>query len=407
VEFTRNNRDANALRDARSYVPGRVLWGSRQEMASMHGLRITTAPAGAESAFGSAQRRWQGVLQRLPEADGHFVYGVSTTGIFCRPSCAARRPRREHVRFFEDARAAEQAGFRACKRCLPGGVSTAERQAALITRACRQIEASVQLPATGELARVAAMSRFHFQRVFKRVTGLSPKAYMAAERAGRLRATVPRSRRVTDALYDAGFNSTTRFHARSAAALGMPARAFRAGGAERVIRFAIGECTLGAILVAATTQGVCALLLGHDAGALMRELQERFPKAQLIGADAAFDRLIGTVIGQVERPGPEALALPLDLRGTAFQHRVWDALRRIPAGQTLSYGELARRLGLPRGARAVAQAVASNPVAVIVPCHRVVRSDGSAGGYRWGLARKRALLAREAGAAAAPATPEP
>jgi AraC family transcriptional regulator of adaptative response/methylated-DNA-[protein]-cysteine methyltransferase len=373
----------------------------------MHSALIATPPAGTAAGFSSAQRRWQAVLHRLPEADGQFLYAVSTTGVFCRPSCPARRPRREHVRFFEDARAAEQAGFRACKRCRPTGVSGAERQAALIARACRHIEASAQPPATAELARVAAMSRFHFQRVFKRVTGLSPKAYMEAERAGRLRAVVPRCQRITDALHDAGFNSSTRFHARSAAALGMPARAFRAGGAERAIRFAIGECTLGSILVAATTQGLCALLLGSDADALLRELQERFPKACLIGADAAFDRLVGTVIGLVEQPGPEALALPLDLRGTAFQHRVWDALRRVPAGQTLSYAELARRVGLTHGARAVARAVAANPVAVVVPCHRVVRSDGSAGGYRWGLARKRALLAREAGDTATPATLAP
>jgi AraC family transcriptional regulator of adaptative response/methylated-DNA-[protein]-cysteine methyltransferase len=359
-----------------------------------------------QSAFPDAQRRWQAVLQRLPEADGQFFYAVSTTGIFCRPSCPARRPRREHVRFFEDARAAERAGYRACKRCLPAGISGPERHATLIARACRRIEASAQLPAVAELARLAAMSRFHFQRVFKRVTGLSPKAYMEAQRADRLRATLPRSRRVTDALHDAGFNSSTRFHARTAAALGMPARAFRAGGPEHAIQFAIGNCTLGAILVAATAQGVCALLLGSDAGALLRELQERFPHAQLLGADTAFERLVGTVIGLVEHPGPEALALPLDLRGTAFQHRVWNALRRVPAGSTLSYAQLARRIGSPNGARAVAGAVAANPVAILVPCHRVVRSDGSAGGYRWGLARKRLLLAREA-RDAAPARPAP
>lgn len=373
----------------------------------MHSAQIATPPVDAAAAFSSVQRRWQAVLHRLPEADGHFLYAVSTTGIFCRPSCTARRPRREHVRFFEEARAAEQAGFRACKRCRPTGVSVPERTAALIARACRRIEASTQLPAIAELAGAAAMSRFHFQRVFKRVTGLSPKAYMEAQRAERLRVALPRSRRVTDALLDAGFNSSTRFHARSAAALGMSARRFQTGGAECVIRFAIGECTLGAVLVAATTQGMCALLLGNDADSLLRELQERFPKAQLVGADAAFERLVGAVIGLVEQPGPEALALPLDLRGTAFQHRVWDALRRVPAGQTLSYTQLAERIGLPRGARAVARAVASNPVAVIVPCHRVVRSDGSAGGYRWGLARKRTLLAREARNAATPATRAP
>jgi AraC family transcriptional regulator of adaptative response/methylated-DNA-[protein]-cysteine methyltransferase len=357
--------------------------------------------------FSNAQRRWRAVLQRLPEADGQFLYAVRTTGIFCRPSCPARRPRREHVRFFEDASAAERAGFRACKRCCPAGIAGPERHAALIARACRRIEAAGPLPATAELARLAAMSRYHFQRVFKRVTGLTPKAYMTAQRAERLRAALPRSQRVTDALHDAGFNSSTRFHASTAAALGMPARAFRTGGAGCRIRFAIGQSTLGAILVAASAQGLCALSLGADAGALLRELQQRFPDAQLVGADAAFDRLIATVIGLVEHPGREGLALPLDLRGTAFQHRVWNALRRVPPGTTLSYTQLACRIGLPQGARAVARAVAANPVAILVPCHRVVRSDGSTGGYRWGLARKRALLAREAPKAAPPARPAP
>jgi AraC family transcriptional regulator, regulatory protein of adaptative response / methylated-DNA-[protein]-cysteine methyltransferase len=359
---------------------------------------------GAQRNFSDARRRWQAVLHRLPEADGRFYYAVSTTGIFCRPSCAARRPRREHVQFFEDSSAAEAAGYRACKRCHPGGVSGHERQAARIARACRRIEASAELPATAELARLAAMSRFHFQRVFKRVTGLSPKAYMEAQRAGRLRAVLPRSRSITDALHQAGFNSSTRFHAHSAEALGMPASAFRAGGAEQPIRFAIGRCSFGAILVAASTRGLCALLLGDGAAALRRELQQRFPNARLVAAERAFNRLLSAVIGLVEDPGPEALALPLDLRGTAFQHRVWNALRRIPTGSTLSYAQLARRIGLPQGARAVGAAVAANPLAILVPCHRIVRSDGSVGGYRWGIERKRALLAAEARGVEGPAT---
>jgi AraC family transcriptional regulator of adaptative response/methylated-DNA-[protein]-cysteine methyltransferase len=368
------------------------------EHEAMHGER---------TAFSGAPARWQAVQQRLPLADGRFVYAVRTTGIYCRPSCPARQPRREHVQFFENPSAAEAAGFRACKRCHPAGASGNQRVAARIARACRRIEASAELPATAELARLAAMSRFHFQRVFKRVTGLSPKAYMEAQRAARLRAVLPRSRSVTDALHEAGFHSSTRFHARSRAALGMPARAFRAGGPERAIRFAIGRCSFGEILVAASTEGLCALLLGDDAAALLRELQQRFPNARLVGADRAFDRLVGSVIGLVEHPGPEALALPLDLRGTAFQHRVWNALRRVPAGTTVSYAQLARRIGLPQGARAVAGAIAANPVAILVPCHRVVRSDGTVGGYRWGLERKRALLAAESRDAARTARPAP
>jgi AraC family transcriptional regulator of adaptative response/methylated-DNA-[protein]-cysteine methyltransferase len=299
------------------------------------------------------------------------------------------------------------AGYRACKRCHPDGASPAERVAVRIARACRRIQASAELPATAELARIAAMSRFHFQRVFKRVTGLSPKAYMEAQRAGRLRAALPHSPSVTDALHAAGFHSSSRFHAHSREALGMPARMFRAGGLEQSIRFAIGRCSFGEVLVAASTRGLCALLLGDDAAALLRELQQRFPHAQLLGADRAFDRLVAAVIGLVEHPGPEALALPLDLRGTAFQHRVWNALRRIPAGSTVSYAQLARRIGLPRGARAVAGAVAANPVAILVPCHRVVRTDGTAGGYRWGLETKRVLLAAESRDAARSARPAP
>ncbi len=346
--------------------------------------------------YATDARRWQAVQARAQAADGHFLYAVSTTGVYCRPSCGARLPRREHVRFYPDADTAERAGYRACMRCRPRGPSLAERQATLIARSCRHIEAAVELPPTTELARRAGMSRFHFQRIFKAITGLTPKGYMDAHRAQRLREQLPQAASVTDAIYDTGFNSGARFYAASTASLGMRPREFRAGGSGQTIRFALADCSLGAVLVAATARGVCALWLGDSADALLRELQDRFPGAQLQGGDAAFDALVGSVIAQVEAPGQSRWELPLDLRGSVFQHRVWHALRALAPGQTISYGELARRIGAPGSARAVARAVAANPVAVAIPCHRVIRSDGSLSGYRWGVQRKRALLEREA-----------
>jgi AraC family transcriptional regulator of adaptative response/methylated-DNA-[protein]-cysteine methyltransferase len=269
------------------------------------------------------------------------------------------------------------------------------RHTQLIAAACRRIEAAAQAPDLATLARNAGLSRFHFHRLFKEVTGLTPNAYARAHRARRVQQELVRGASVTDAVYAAGYGSHSPFYATAAKDLGMRPADFRAGGRASTIRFAVAQCSLGALLVAASHKGVCAILLGDDPQRLVHELQQRFTRAELIGADHTFERWVATVVGFLESPRI-GLALPLDLRGTAFQQRVWDALRRIPPGETVSYGELARRLGQPRAARAVAQACAANPVAVAVPCHRVVRTDGSLSGYRWGVERKRALLAREA-----------
>ncbi|PWF45113.1 bifunctional DNA-binding transcriptional regulator/O6-methylguanine-DNA methyltransferase Ada [Massilia glaciei] len=344
--------------------------------------------------YDSDELRWAAVRGRDQGADGVFYYSVSSTGVYCRPSCGARPALRRNVRFHASCAEAEAAGFRACLRCKPGQPPLAERQAALVARACRLIDAADEAPDLDSLAAAAGMSRFHFHRVFKAHAGITPKAYAAAVRAERLKRALERSASVTAAIYDAGFNSSGRYYAASAQVLGMTAQAWRAGGSGAAIRFAIGQCSLGAILVAATDKGVCAILMGDDPELLARDLQDRFPQADLRGAEADFEQSIARVVGMVERPDL-GLDLPLDVRGTAFQRRVWQALRTIPSGATVSYTELAALVGLPNGARAVAGACAANPVAVAIPCHRVVRTDGGLSGYRWGVERKRALLDRE------------
>ena len=339
--------------------------------------------------------RWSAVVARDPDADGRFVYAVRTTGVYCRPSCAARTARPENVEFHASPSAAEQAGFRPCKRCRPDEPPRSERDAACVADLCRLIEHADEAPRLDALARHAGLSPWHVHRLFKTFTGLTPKAYAAAHRARRVRAGLARGATVTDAVYGAGYNSNGRFYAEADAVLGMTPSRYRAGGADTEIRFAVGQCTLGAILVAASARGVCAISLGDDPQALVRELQDRFAHAELVGGDAGFEALVAQVVGLVEAPGL-GVELPLDVRGTAFQVRVWQALREIPAGTTLSYGELARRIGVPRAVRAVAGACAANALAVAIPCHRVVRTDGGLSGYRWGVERKRALLAREA-----------
>ena len=354
-----------------------------------------SAQRSAAARFASDAQRWAAIERRASAADGIFYYAVRTTGVYCRPSCAARRALRKNVRYFDSAAAAERAGFRACRRCQPQGPGLAQQHAAIVARACRQIDLAESMPDLASLARAAGLSRFHFHRLFKLHTGMTPKAYVSAQRAQRVREQLLRGGDVTGALYEAGFGSNGRFYAASGAALGMTPSRYRAGGEGATIRFALGACSLGSILVAATDKGICAILLGDDAAALLRDLEDRFPKAQLIGGDRGFERLVAQVAGLVEAPAG-GLDLPLDLRGTAFQHRVWQALRKIPPGSTASYSQIARRLGIPGSVRAVAGAVAANPLAVAIPCHRVIRSDGSLSGYRWGVSRKRALLEREA-----------
>ncbi|HEY7662098.1 MAG TPA: bifunctional DNA-binding transcriptional regulator/O6-methylguanine-DNA methyltransferase Ada [Xanthobacteraceae bacterium] len=344
--------------------------------------------------FASDVARWRAVERRDRTAAGAFVYSVRTTGIYCRPGCAARLPRRENVAFHDSCAAAERAGFRPCKRCRPNEPALGEQHSAAIARACRLIEEAEETPRLAELARAAGLSPFHFHRVFKAVTGVTPKAYADARRGKRVRAELAQSGTVTEAIYGAGFNSNGRFYAAAPDLLGMTPSEFRAGGSGNVIRFAVGQCSLGAILVAATDKGVCAIELGDDPDGLVRDLQDLFPKARLVGGDAGFEKLIAKVVGFVEAPG-QGLALPLDIRGTAFQQRVWKALCAIPAGSTATYSEIAKRIGRPKAVRAVAHACASNALALAIPCHRVVRTDGSLAGYRWGVERKRALLSRE------------
>jgi len=338
--------------------------------------------------------RWAQVVARDRRADGTFYYSVSTTGVYCRPSCGSRRANPKHVRFHRTTADAERAGFRPCKRCRPDQPALEQRQAATVADICRVIEIADEMRSLAALAKRACLSTYHFHRVFKTVTGVTPKAYAAAHRMKRVRSELTQSKTVTEAIYDAGFNSGGRFYATSDQLLGMTPTDYRAGGAHTEIRFAVGECSLGSILVAQSAKAVCAILLGDDADALVRDLQDRFPRATFVVGEPAFEQTVAKVIGFVEAPAL-GLDLPLDLRGTAFQQRVWQALREIPIGSTASYTEIASRIDAANGARAVAQACGANTLAVAIPCHRVVRTDGSLAGYRWGIERKRSLLKRE------------
>jgi AraC family transcriptional regulator of adaptative response/methylated-DNA-[protein]-cysteine methyltransferase len=345
--------------------------------------------------FVTDDERWQAIIERDRTADGAFFFSVRTTGVYCRPSCGARLPRRENVAFHANPAEAEAAGFRACLRCKPNLERSEEAQAAAVARACRAIEEAEEPPTLEALAKIAGQSPWHFHRVFKAATGVTPKAYADAHRGKRVRDELKRSGTVTEAIYSAGFNSNGRFYAASDDLLGMTPTGFREGGAGATIRFALGECSLGAILVAATDKGICAITLGDDPQDLVRAFQDDFPNAQLVGGDADFEGVVAAAVGLVEG-SQRQFKLPLDVRGTAFQQRVWQALRDIPVGKTASYREIAVRIGAPASVRAVAGACASNRIAVAIPCHRVVRTDGSLSGYRWGVERKRALLQLEA-----------
>ncbi|MGH8436016.1 MAG: bifunctional DNA-binding transcriptional regulator/O6-methylguanine-DNA methyltransferase Ada [Pseudomonas sp.] len=339
--------------------------------------------------------RWAAVLARSPAADGQFFFSVKSTGVYCRPSCAARLAKPENVQFHATCEEAERAGFRPCMRCRPNQPSLAEQHLAKVTQACRVIDGAEQIPSLEALAKQVGMSAYHFHRVFKAITGLTPKGYADAQRAKRVRAELGRSESVTEAIYDAGFNSNGRFYEASNQMLGMTPSKYRAGGVNTQIRFAVGECSLGSILVAQSQRGVCAILLGDDPDLLARDLQDRFPHSNLMGGDSDFEQVVAKVVGFVEAPAI-GLELPLDVRGTAFQQRVWRALQDIPSGSTASYADIALRIGSPRAVRAVAGACAANVLAVAIPCHRVIRNDGGLSGYRWGVERKRALLDLEA-----------
>jgi AraC family transcriptional regulator of adaptative response/methylated-DNA-[protein]-cysteine methyltransferase len=350
-------------------------------------------PADARSVAGDP--RWARIVARDKSADGEIWYSVSTTGVYCRPSCPSRRCKPENAAIHDSLAAAKATGFRACLRCRPDGPSADESNAAAVAKACQWIDEAEEEPSLSEIAKAVKLSPYHFHRVFKAVTGVTPKAYASEVRAARVREQLGRSETVTEAIYDAGFGSNGRFYAKSTDLLGMTPSRYRAGGAEEKLRFAVGQCSLGAILVASSDKGVAAILIGDDPDALARDLQDRFPHAHLVGGDAAYEAQVAQVVGFVETPHV-GLDLPLDIRGTAFQQRVWQALREIPTGKTASYADVAARIGSPKSMRAVAAACAANALAVAIPCHRVVRRDGEVSGYRWGVERKRALLEREA-----------
>src|ERR1700674_2976832 len=344
-----------------------------------------------EKSYLTDQERWEAVIHRDKNAADDFVYSVKTTGVYCRPSCAARLARRENVVFHLTPKDAERAGFRPCKRCKPNDPSAHGEQAAIVARACKLIVEAEEPLSLDALAGAIGIRPWHFHRVFKSMTGLTPKAYAAAHRAKRMREELSRRGTVTSAIYNSGFNSNGRFYAESNKRLGMKPTEFKAGGDGATIRFAAGECSLGSILVAASDLGICSIAIGNDPNTLVKELQDRFPNAELIGGDKQFERMVARVVAFVENPSAE-LELPLHVQGTAFQQRVWKALCEIPCGMTYTYSELARKLGQPNATRAVAGACAANTLAVAIPCHRVVRTNGSLSGYRWGVERKEKLL---------------
>lgn len=349
--------------------------------------------------YNSDDDRWRAVVERDAGAEGCFWFSVATTGVYCYPSCAARRPRRENVAFHATREAAQEAGFRPCKRCRPELPPRRVRHADAVARACALLDACDEAPPTlEELADEVQMSPYHFHRVFKKHTGITPKQYGAARRAERMRERLADGGSVTDAIYDAGFSSASRFYEKSQEMLGMAPAAYARGGRGETIRWGVATCWLGYVLVAATERGVCAILLGDSRAELSEDLAGRFPRATLEEAakDSDFTAWVDRTVAFLRDPGGQ-LDVPLDVAGTAFQQQVWAALREVRAGETASYAEVANRIGKPHAARAVAQACAANPVAVAIPCHRVVRSDGSVSGYRWGEERKRALLRRESG----------
>jgi AraC family transcriptional regulator of adaptative response/methylated-DNA-[protein]-cysteine methyltransferase len=339
--------------------------------------------------------RWEAVLAREPRGD--FLYAVTTQGVFCKPGCPSRAPLRGNTRFFCDAAAAEAAGFRACKRCDPKG-ERAAIHAAAVQSACAMIEASDAIPSLAALADRAGYARHHFLRLFREVTGVTPRSFAESVRARRLSAALAAGERVADAVAGAGFGSESRVYEARGRVLGMTPGAARRGGAGEVIRVAVAASALGPLMVGATEAGVCFIGFGEGEDALRGDVMARFPRATIEDAPEALADAVRQVVAYVAEPRG-ALELPLDLRGTAFQRRVWEALRGIPLGETRTYSGLAAEMGEPRATRAVARACAQNKVSIAVPCHRVVGKDGDLTGYRWGVPRKRALLAGEAAAA--------
>jgi AraC family transcriptional regulator, regulatory protein of adaptative response / methylated-DNA-[protein]-cysteine methyltransferase len=346
------------------------------------------------NAYRTDPSRCQALVGCDRQADGAFVYGVTTTGIYCRPGCASRRPLRKNVRFFDTWQEAEGAGFRPCKRCAPRSPAGQDPRVEAVVRACQIIDEAASPPRLADLAQAVGLSPSYLHRLFKKTVGVTPRQYAAERRLGRVRDRLQTSPTVTDAVYEAGFASSSRFYADTAATLGMTPSAYQKGGQGARIRFAVSPCSLGWVMVAATAQGICAIDLSDTSELLVERLRARFPQAALMDPDPELLAWMEQVLAFLESPG-DGLDLPLDIQGTAFQRRVWMALQETPPGSTASYGDIAARIGSPKAARAVAQACAANTIAVAIPCHRVVKSDGGLGGYRWGSERKRALLERE------------
>jgi AraC family transcriptional regulator of adaptative response/methylated-DNA-[protein]-cysteine methyltransferase len=337
------------------------------------------------------QNKWHQVMARDARQDGRFVFAVRTTGIYCRPSCPSRRPRRDSVEFYANPNDAERAGYRACLRCKPTEVSS---QAQHVARARQLLDNSEGIMTLADLSKRVGLSSFHLQRLFKRATGLSPREYQSARRMQHVKSGLRKGDDVTTALYDAGFGSPSRLYEKSGQQLGMTPGEYRRGGSGATIRYAIAPTPLGRMLVAATDRGLCAVRFAETVTELERDLRNEFHSATLYRDDAALKEYVEPLVASI-RGDNSPIDLPLDIRATAFQQKVWDMLRRIPRGETRSYTEVAREIGEPTAVRAVARACATNPVALAVPCHRVVRSDGDISGYRWGVERKKKLLERE------------
>jgi AraC family transcriptional regulator of adaptative response/methylated-DNA-[protein]-cysteine methyltransferase len=346
------------------------------------------------SNFSSKSSRWQAVIQRNPKSNGEFVYGVVTTGIYCRPVCSSRLPNRENVQFFDTWQMAEEVGFRSCKRCTPHNPDAPNTAIDAVTEACKIIEEAESEPTLNQLADAVGLSPYHFHRLFKKTVGITPKQYAMEKRISRVRSNLHQDSTVTEAIYEAGYESGSRFYENATTSLGMKPSEYQKGGVGILIRYGIVRSYLGWVLVAVTERGVCQIDFDDTPKNLKTRLETNFPKARLQGDDPTITTVISQTLAFLEAP-EKGFALPLDVQGTAFQQRVWAALRNIRPGATASYAEIAQQIGNPKAARAVAQACATNNIAVAIPCHRVVRSNGELGGYRWGIERKRAILERE------------
>ena len=345
---------------------------------------------------------WRAVVAKDARYDGQFVFAVSSTKIYCRPSCPARRPLRERVSFFLLPEAAEQAGFRACRRCRPNSARVSDPQIETVQAVCRHLDASeMDAVRLSDLAAKTGISVFHLQRTFKNIMGISPRQYLAAKRFGNFKSRVRKGQSVTNALYDAGFNSSSRLYEHSSDELGMTPATYSKGGRGVNIKYTIADSPMGRLLVAMTEKGVCSVAMGDRDVQLERALRDEFSAAKIERADSALGTIVNLVLKHLATK-EQHLDLPLDIRATAFQRQVWEKLRAIPYGQTVSYGDVAKALGKPGAVRAVGHACATNPVALVIPCHRVVREDKSLGGYRWGLERKRKLLEAERAKASQP-----